>query len=185
MLPLLPVVIGLGGLAIYRAGRPNLYGVLTEERKALYIQALQKSDPPLTPEQLVQLAAVYEQQGLNKLGDILRARANLRSLSPEEKAHRAEIYKTLLSIKDPAKAYIIRQGAAAFDSDSAFSQADTLNDYATALEAQANMAILAEVTAPPLASTAPAQPPTAPTDAAPTGDIPVDSSYDVVPNGDA
>lgn len=149
---LLPIAVGLGGLALYRSTRPSLYGVLTESRRALFLEALSKSDPPLTVEQLRLIADTFEEQGLKKLAEILRKRAALRSLPPDKKAYRAQVYKTLMSIKDPVKAGIIRQAADAFDADSAYGQAATLRDYASGLEAQANMAKIAAVTAPPQAS---------------------------------
>jgi hypothetical protein len=146
---LIPIFIGLGGLALYRGTRPSLHGVLTPERRALFMQALQKSDPPLTADQLVTLSQAFSKQGLAQLADILQKRAVLRSLPPEKKAYRSAVYKKLLSIKDPDQADVIARAADAFDEDSAYGQAATLRDYANGLRAQANMAKIAEVTAPP------------------------------------
>jgi hypothetical protein len=154
-LPLIPIVVGLGGLAFWRAGRSTLRGMVTPDRQATFLKALQKNDPPLTPEQLQTVAATFEGEGLHGLGGILRKRAALRKMSPAEKEKRSAIYKALMSIKDPARANLIRQAADAFDADSAYGQATTLRDYATALEAQKHMVAMAEVTAPPPAPSTP------------------------------
>jgi len=129
-------VVGLVGLAAYKALRPGK-GVMTPKRRLVFQHALNKVDPPLSPDQLLELAEIMDSEQLPAYSEILRKRAAMRAQSPELKAAHRAAYRKARSSSDPLN---VRIAANAFESQGKTAIAADLRNYADSLEVAAAMA---------------------------------------------
>jgi len=126
-------IIGLISLAAWQATKPGP-GIMTPQRRLIFRHALNKIDPPLSPEALNELADIFDKEGLTAYSEILRMRARLRARPPELKqAYRSAFTKGMNS-KDPLA---VRALATAFESQGMVANAATLRNYAIGLDAAA------------------------------------------------
>ena len=94
------VIVVLGLVSVFRGkNADSKFGVMTPERNHLYQSALKSK--VLSPTQLEKLATAFEEQGLKAEGSLLRKRAKLRSMSPDEKEARKDVFRRALKSKDP------------------------------------------------------------------------------------
>jgi hypothetical protein len=127
--PLIPVLIGIGtgsiaGFALKRRRKPR---GLTPERLQIYEAALINLKDP---NKLRALSNVYRAEGLISQAEMLEKRANLKELSPEEKAKNAARFKEGMASKDPK---FVEQVAKEHDERGATSAAFNLRKYAEGL----------------------------------------------------
>lgn len=143
MLPLLPVGVGvLAFCAWWASGRNSnngtakssvagegaTFGGMTPERQIIYQTALACAKDP---DELNKLASTFQAQGLYAQAQLLRKRANLRSLPKEVKEERAKIFKLGMNCKDPEQVLSL---ASAFESEGATGVANRLREYGNALK---------------------------------------------------
>jgi hypothetical protein len=126
---LIPVIVGLGVVSIFK-GRTSapLFGQMTAERSHLFQSALNSA--VLTPPQLETLATAFQAQGLSAEATLLRKRAKLRGLSPEEKRVRGDIFRKALNCKDPD---VVDRLAAVYEAQGATGSAKRLRMLAISL----------------------------------------------------
>ena len=146
-------IVGLVALAAYRASRPGT-GIMTPERRLVFQHALNKVDPPLTPDQLNELADIFDSQKLPAYSEILRLRSKVRAQSPELKAAHRAAYRKGMASTDPLSVRVL---ATAFEAQGKTASAASLRNYADGLE-------VAAATGPvgPPAPIVPSVPPPAP-----------------------
>lgn len=128
MLPILipAAVVTVATIAYFR--RPKDYGVMTEERKKAYKNAL--SGAVKEPEVLEKLGKAFELQGLKEQAKLLYQRASLRRLPVEVKRQRKEIFRRLMESKDKAA---VLSMAEVYDADGCTNAAQNLRNYASGL----------------------------------------------------
>jgi hypothetical protein len=125
MLPLLiPVVVGLGGLAYWRTKKPH---GMTPERKQIFESALRTLKEP---DKLRTLADAYEKEGLKDEAALLRKRAILREMPADVRAKRQEAFGAAMRSTDPKKVEAV---ALAFQKEGATGAAANLRKYAAGL----------------------------------------------------
>ena len=126
---LIPIVIGLGVLSIFKGkaktGPASIHGQLTPERSHLFQSAL--SSNALQPPHLEKLADAFAAQGLPAEALLLRKRAKLRAMPPEQKKERAAIFRKALASNDPD---VIERIAAVYEAQGATGSAQTLRKQA-------------------------------------------------------
>ena len=139
-------ILTLLALAAYRASKPGP-GVMTPKRRMVFRHALNKVDPPLTPEQLCDLADVFDREGLPAYADILRKRAAMRG-QPEElkKAHRSA-YRKAMASQDPLSVRVL---ANAFEGQGKTAIAASLRNYADGLDAAVALSAITPPAGPPV-----------------------------------
>jgi hypothetical protein len=121
------VVLGLIWKAWQKAGEK---GVMTEERKKVYLNALEYLTDP---DKLRKLADAFESEGFKIEAAMLRKRADLRALPKEVKEkHRAILEKGLNSTNIPAILALAEQ----FDNLSATGSAEKLRNRVKELSAK-------------------------------------------------
>ena len=147
-------ILGLVSLAAYKATRPGP-GIMTPKRRAVFQHALSKVDPPLTPDELNDLADVFDSQGLPAYADLLRKRAVMRAQPPEVKAAHRAAYRKAMGSKDPTSVRIL---ANAFEGQGKTAIAADLRNYADGLDAAASL----PAPMPPATTDSPAPTPPAP-----------------------
>jgi hypothetical protein len=142
---LVPVIIGLGVLSIFKGktkeGRTR--GVMTPDRTDLFQSAL--SSAVLTPANYERLATAFEQQGLPSEAMLLRKRARLRGMSPEEKETRKSIFRKALACQDPDA---VERVAAVYEAQGATGSAKRLRECAIGLRTARGIRPVAPAPAP-------------------------------------
>lgn len=99
MIPLVPVLLAAGGwfgLKEYRRHK-----ALTPERQAVFTEAMNASDPKVTPEYLRTLAVAFAKEGLDKEAKLLNQRAALKEAPAEVKAARREVFLKAMQSTNP------------------------------------------------------------------------------------
>lgn len=125
MLPLIPIAfVSLGGLAWWKTRKPR---GMTPQRKQIYEAALATLK---SPEKLRTLADAFEKEGLKDEATMLRKRALLREMPPEQRERRQAIMAKAFKSKDPAK---VEKIAKAFEKEGATGAAKNLRNYGKAL----------------------------------------------------
>jgi hypothetical protein len=125
-LPLIPIaIVGLTGGAYWRHKRKK---GMTPERKKIFEAAMNTLQDP---NKLRKLSDVFTKEGLKNEGELLRKKALLRELPPEQKAARRAALKAGLNSKDVSK---VQNLADAFHNQGALGAAKRLRDYATGLK---------------------------------------------------
>jgi hypothetical protein len=110
MIPLIPLaIVSLGGLALHshrkrQAAKSTMHGEVTPTRQAIYDTAMNHVQDPT---KLNALASTFEGEGLPLYADMLRKRANLRSLPQEAIAAREDAFKKGLSSKNSDAVYAL------------------------------------------------------------------------------
>jgi hypothetical protein len=133
---MLPLILGLGSLVgggLYVRHKRKPKG-LTPERKRVYEEALKSLKDP---DKLRQLADVFEKEGLKTEANMLRSRAGLRELPPEQKAARKVAFQAGMkthkddgSVQNPDQ---VEKLAGAFLSQGATGNAAALKRHAEGL----------------------------------------------------
>jgi hypothetical protein len=127
MVTLAPViVIALCGVA-YKVSRTSKRGVLSKERKDIFLAAMKSLKDPV---KLRMLADTYQAEGLKVEADLLRKRANLRALPKEVQAARRAAFRKCMSSLD---ADGIDRVAAVYEEQGATGAAEDLRRYARGL----------------------------------------------------
>jgi hypothetical protein len=110
---------------------------MTPDRKRIYEEALKSMADPV---KLRKLADEYEKEGLKEEADLLRKRAQLRELPPEQKDERKAAFRKFLSVgtKDnpatPEKIAQIEKAATVFYAQGATGNAAKLREHAMGLK---------------------------------------------------
>jgi len=111
--------------------RASKRGVMTDERKKIYDEALANIRGPRAPEMFRKLADAFEKEGFGPQAKALRARADYLDVPPEKWAERnAIVAKALKSTKVEA----IERLAQAFEKQTATGQARQLREHAAAVK---------------------------------------------------
>jgi hypothetical protein len=149
---LIPVIVGLGIVSIFKGkNKADRTGQMTPERTHLFQSALNSS--VLAPKQLETLADAFHAQGLPAEAILLRKRAKLRGMSPEEKRIRADIFRKALASKDPDA---VERVAAVYESQGATGSAKRLRMLAISLRTVKEVKPVPPA-APPAPAPAPAE----------------------------
>lgn len=127
IIPLLVTVIGASGTAIYRRTKP---GVMTPERKKIYLAALKTLKKP---DQLRKLAEGFRKEGLRAEAELLEKRAALRELPAETQQARRAVFRKAIQSKNKNAVLNV---AAAFMADGATGAGAALKKYAESLPAE-------------------------------------------------
>jgi hypothetical protein len=130
-------ILGLVGLAVHQAVKPGP-GVMTHERRLVFRHALDRTTPPSTPAQLLELADKFDSEGLPAYSEILRKRAAMRLRPPALKAQYREAFRKAMSSTDTV---LIRNAAIAFEAQGLTENASKLRDYAVGLDASASIPV--------------------------------------------
>jgi len=126
-LPLLPLlVLGLAGGAAYAVSRKPKTE-MTPDREIIFQTAMEKVEDPA---KLKALADVFESQGLKDQAELLRKRANLRTLPPDVKEERRAAFQSGMASQNPEA---VNRLADAFEAEGALGAASALRDYAKKL----------------------------------------------------
>lgn len=91
-----PIGAGIGALVGYLGGKKfgGAHG-MTPVRKKIYEEALKSLKDPI---KLRKLADTYDSEGLHEEATLLRKRAALREIPPEQKAARRDAFRRALSV---------------------------------------------------------------------------------------
>ena len=126
---LVPLIVGLGVLAVFKGKtKESKQGQMTAERTELFQSALNSA--VLQPPHLEKLADAFQQQGLPAEAMLLRKRARLRGMSPQEKEQRKAIFRKALASNNPDA---IEQVAAVYEGQGATGSAKRLREHAIGL----------------------------------------------------
>jgi hypothetical protein len=126
---LIPVIVGLGILSVFKGkNKDSRAGKMTAERTHLFQSALRSNT--LTPDAYEKLADGFEQQGLAAEAILLRKRAKLRGMTPEERKVRKDIFRKALACQDPDA---VERVAAVYESQGATGSARRLRMQAIGL----------------------------------------------------
>jgi hypothetical protein len=125
MLPLLLLGLVYGAWRLYENQVP---GVMTPERKAIYMSAMQHERDPV---KLEYWAKWYEGNGFPTYATNLRKRIQVPAMHGEERAKRQTIVRRAFSSENP---YAIREVANAFLQDGRGATYQELVDYANGIE---------------------------------------------------
>lgn len=132
-----PIGAGVGALIGYLGGRrySSTHG-MTPARKKIFEEALKSMADPAA---LRKLADGFEQEGLKTEADMLRKRAQLRELPPEQRAARKESFRKFMSIgtkenpATPDKVALLDKAAQVFHAQGATGNAAKIREHAAAL----------------------------------------------------
>ena len=120
----------LAGGALAKMSPKSKRGEMTEDRETAYREAM--NNEKATPEELEELASVFQAEGLAAEAEMLLGRASLRRLPPEILEQRKAIFRKAMTSENPEE---IREFAASFEGGHAFKGAETLRQHADAVEA--------------------------------------------------
>ena len=143
-------IASLVALAAYKATKTGP-GIMTPERRKIFTHALNKNDPPLTPEALLSLADVLDGEGLTAYSEVVRKRAAMRAQPPAVKAAHRAAYRKAMGSTDPAN---IRIAANAFESQGKTAMAAALRNQADVLDQAALQAVVGPAGSPGAAASA-------------------------------
>lgn len=110
---------------------------MTPQRKAIFEEALKSMADPV---KLRKLADEFEKEGLKEEATLLRNRAALRELPPEQKAARKDAFHKMMSVgsKDnpvtPDKIAQLEKAAATFHAQGATGNAARIREHVAALK---------------------------------------------------
>ncbi len=135
MLPYL-VLAGLG-LVAWKSASQKTPVAMTPRQEMIFEQALAADNPPLTPAQLTTLAESYEADGFVAQAYILRKRARIGQLTPDQLAAAKAALQHGLNGRDTTA---IRVLANAFEADCFFGNAFELRKWANSLDMAAEIA---------------------------------------------
>jgi len=128
MFQLIPIaIVALAGGAAYKKHRDSKKPRLSAEREKCYLAALKTLKEP---DKLRSLADSFEKEGFKNEASMLRKRATLREMPPDQKAARREAFKKGMKSKNAAA---IETLAASFESQGATGAASALRTYAAGL----------------------------------------------------
>jgi hypothetical protein len=124
---LLPAIIGLGLISLFKgpAKKAPNYGMMTAERNHLYNSALRST--VMSADQYTALAAAFEENGLPAEALLLRKRAALRAMTPQQRMERKAAIQKALASTDPD---MIEQVAGICEAQGATGSAKTLRIHA-------------------------------------------------------
>lgn len=135
MIPLIPLaIVGMGVLALRsRAKQDSSYagqyhGILTPERTEVYNTAMNKCKDPAA---LNAIAGEFEKQGLHGHAIMLRKRANIPNLPPEQVQAYRQAYQSAIKSNDSVG---VKRVAAAFHGEGMTGSAEALYKYAAGID---------------------------------------------------
>lgn len=150
-------IAGILALAVSRAMKPK-QGVMTPAMRKIFQHALNKTDPPLQPAALLELADILDNLALPAYSELLRKRAALRARPADLKAAHRAAFRRARSSQDPLQ---VRIAANAFEGMAMTAIAADLRNYAAQLDAAQTVSPLVTPAVDPSAPTAQAVAPQA------------------------
>jgi len=121
----------VGGLSLVAARKVKARkNALTEKRKETFERAMVSSNDDMPSDRLYRLADEFQRVGLKEQTNLLRKRAALRDMSPEEKKRNSEILQRAFTSKNLEA---IEKVAKAFEEKGAVGAAASLRKYSSGI----------------------------------------------------